>query len=157
MCDRSLGAAVLFDGQCQRTKTGPRCGPWPKCPPEMGFSYPANAGWRLWALAKGGAPTSSSGGPARALGRDGLGQAQQHPPGGLAGRARSGAPMEPLRRRRLSISPIWDWPGIRPLEPGFRRVEIRPQPEDLSQLELVARTGRGPLLFRSLGTAETAS
>jgi hypothetical protein len=24
-----------------------------ECPPEMGFSYPANAGWRLWALAKG--------------------------------------------------------------------------------------------------------
>jgi hypothetical protein len=25
-----------------------------ECPPEMGFSYPANAGWRLWALAKAG-------------------------------------------------------------------------------------------------------
>jgi hypothetical protein len=41
--------------------------------------------------------------------------------------------------------------GIRPLEPGFRRVELRPQPADLSQLELVARTVRGPLVFRSLG------
>ena len=25
-----------------------------ECPPEMGFSYPANAGWRLWALGAGG-------------------------------------------------------------------------------------------------------
>jgi len=41
--------------------------------------------------------------------------------------------------------------GIRPLEPGFRRVEVRPQPADLSQLEMTARTVRGPLVFRSLG------
>ncbi len=37
--------------------------------------------------------------------------------------------------------------GIRPLAPGFRRFEIRPQPADLERLELTAWTVRGPLQF----------
>ena len=41
--------------------------------------------------------------------------------------------------------------GIRPLAPGFKRVEIRPQPADLEQLELAAHTVRGPLRFLSRG------
>jgi hypothetical protein len=41
--------------------------------------------------------------------------------------------------------------GIRPIEPGFKRVEIRPQPADLELLELTAHTIRGPLRFGSRG------
>jgi hypothetical protein len=35
--------------------------------------------------------------------------------------------------------------GLRPLEPGFRRFEIRPQVGDLDNLELTAHTVRGPV------------
>ena len=38
--------------------------------------------------------------------------------------------------------------GLTPLAPGFRRVEIRPQPGDLESLELTAHTMRGPIEFR---------
>ena len=53
MCDRSLATAVLFD-QCPQGRTDAVLRVLADCPPEMGFSYPANAGWRLWALGKGG-------------------------------------------------------------------------------------------------------
>ena len=52
-CDRSLATAVLFD-QCPGGKTENAVRSLADCPPEMGFSYPANAGWRLWALARAG-------------------------------------------------------------------------------------------------------
>ena len=53
MCDRSLATAVLFD-QCPQGEAEAAVRVLAECPPEMGFSYPANAGWRLWALGKGG-------------------------------------------------------------------------------------------------------
>ena len=52
-CDRSLATAVLFD-QCPGRKSENAVRSLADCPPEMGFSYPANAGWRLWALARAG-------------------------------------------------------------------------------------------------------
>ncbi len=51
--DRTLATAVLFD-QCPGGRVRPSIDMLAACPPEMGFSYPANAGWRLWALSKGG-------------------------------------------------------------------------------------------------------
>ena len=53
MDDRSLATAVLFD-QCPGGTTAMALRVLAECPPEMGFSYPANAGWRLWALGEGG-------------------------------------------------------------------------------------------------------
>jgi hypothetical protein len=41
--------------------------------------------------------------------------------------------------------------GIRPLEPGFARVELRPQLADLEDLELITHTVRGPLYFHARG------
>lgn len=41
--------------------------------------------------------------------------------------------------------------GIRPLEPGFTHLEIRPQPADLEFLELTAWTVQGPIGFNSRG------
>jgi hypothetical protein len=52
-CDRSLATAILFD-QCPDRNTEAALRSLTNCPPEMGFSYPANACWRLWALARGG-------------------------------------------------------------------------------------------------------
>jgi hypothetical protein len=116
----------------------------------MGFSYPANAGWRLWALAKGGRAdvilqdlrerwaTMDSVKLNNTIQED-----WQAKPD--SGQQWSHCAVAPLYIVYMGLA------GIRPLEPGFRRVEIRPQPADLSQLELVARTVRGPLIFRSLG------
>jgi alpha-L-rhamnosidase len=50
-CDRSLATALLFD-QCPFGDTQAALASLVNCPPEMGFSYPANAIWRYWALAK---------------------------------------------------------------------------------------------------------
>jgi hypothetical protein len=149
MCDRSLATAVLFD-QCPGKNAGPALRALTECPPEMGFSYPANAGWRLWALAKGGRAdivlqdlrerwaTMDSVKLNNTLQEDW----QARPD---SGQQWSHCAVVPLYIAYMGLA------GIRPLEPGFRRVEIRPQPADLSQLELVARTVRGPLVFRSLG------
>jgi hypothetical protein len=116
----------------------------------MGFSYPANAGWRLWALAKGGrADVILQDLRERWAAMDSVRLNNTLQEDWLAkpdsSQQWSHCAVVPLYIAYMSLA------GIRPLEPGFRRVEIRPQPEDLSQLELVARTVRGPLLFRSLG------
>jgi hypothetical protein len=55
LCDRSLATAVLFD-QCPGGQTAAAVQALAAVPPDLGISYPANAGWRLWALAKGGRP-----------------------------------------------------------------------------------------------------
>jgi hypothetical protein len=41
--------------------------------------------------------------------------------------------------------------GIQPLEPGFTRCMIRPQPGDLERVELVAPTARGEIRFLTEG------
>jgi hypothetical protein len=149
MCDRSLATAVLFD-QCPGKNAGPALRALADCPPEMGFSYPANAGWRLWALAKGGrADVILQDLRDRWAAMDSvrlnntLQEDWQAKPD--SGQQWSHCAVVPLYIAYMGLA------GIRPLEPGFRRVEIQPQPADLSQLELVARTVRGPLVFSSLG------
>ena len=149
LCDRSLATAVLFD-QFPGKNAGPALRALAECPTEMGFSYPANAGWRLWALAKGGRPdvvlqelrerwaTMDSVMLNNTLQEDWEAEAD-------SGQQWSHCAVVPLYIVYMGLA------GIRPLEPGFSRVEVRPQPADLSQLELVARTVRGPLAFRSLG------
>ena len=52
MCDRSLATSVLFD-QCPDGDSSAAVQTLAECPPEMGFSYPANAVWRLWAASRG--------------------------------------------------------------------------------------------------------
>ena len=149
LCDRSLATAVLFD-QFPGKNAGPSLRALAECPPEMGFSYPANAGWRLWALAKGGRAdiilqdlrerwaTMDS-----VLLNNTLQEDWEAKPD--SGQQWSHCAVVPIYIAYMGLA------GIRPLEPGFSRVEIRPQPAGLSQLELVARTVRGPLVFRSLG------
>ena len=51
------------------------------------------------------------------------------------------------------LAPIYvlyqDIAGIRPLAPGFARLQFRPQFGDLPDLYLIAHTPRGPVTFRS--------
>ena len=44
-----------------------------------------------------------------------------------------------------------DLAGIRPVEPGYRRVRIRPQLGDLADLSLTAHIVKGPIRFEARG------
>ena len=149
LCDRSLATALLFD-QCPQGSVQAVLSTLVSCPPEMGFSYPANAGWRLWALAKGGRAdvitkdlrerwaTMPSVRLNNTLQEDWTARPD-------TGNQWSHCPVVPLYITYMGLA------GIRPVEPGFKRVEIRPQPADVERLELTAFTVRGPLRFDSRG------
>ncbi|MEI6140683.1 MAG: alpha-L-rhamnosidase, partial [Mariniphaga sp.] len=51
-CDRSLATAILYD-QCPGGSNENAIEIISECPKELGLSYPCNAIWRYWALAKG--------------------------------------------------------------------------------------------------------
>ena len=53
LSDRSLAMAVVYD-QCPGGNTAASLRALVECPPEMGLSYPCNACWRYWALARAG-------------------------------------------------------------------------------------------------------
>ncbi|MCL5097815.1 MAG: alpha-L-rhamnosidase N-terminal domain-containing protein [Candidatus Omnitrophica bacterium] len=155
LCDRSLATAILFD-QCPKNNVTQSLKTLADCPPEMGLSYPANAGWRLWALAKGGRAdvvmkdlrerwaTKDSVLLNRTLQED-----WKDAPD--SGSQWSHCALAPLYVMFMSIA------GIRPLEPGFRRCEIRPQLADLERLDLVARTVQGPIEFTAEGPGSNRS
>ena len=149
MCDRSLATAILFD-QCPGGRAANVLRALVDCPPEMGFSYPANAGWRLWALARGGradvvikdfrerwAPMDSVR-LNNTLQEDWVARPD-------SSSEWSHCPVAPLFVTHMSLA------GLRPLAPGFRRCEIRPQPVDLQLLEVTTHTPLGPLGFESRG------
>lgn len=116
----------------------------------MGLSYPANGNWRLWALGKMGRAdvilkdlrerwaTMDS-----VLLNNTLQEDWKVTPD--SGSQWSHCPVSPLFVLYMNIA------GIRPLEPGFGRCEIRPQLADLRELSLTARTIRGPVEFASKG------
>ncbi|HOQ86575.1 MAG TPA: alpha-L-rhamnosidase N-terminal domain-containing protein [Phycisphaerae bacterium] len=149
--DRTLATAVLF-GQCPGGDVVASVKSLADCPGEMGFSYPANAGWRLWALAKAGRgdvvirelrerwATMPSVRLNNTLAEDW----ECRPDSGSQW---SHCPVAPVYVLYMSVA------GIRPLEPGFTRCEIRPQLADLGDLDLTARTVRGPIRLTSKNTA----
>jgi hypothetical protein len=116
----------------------------------MGFSYPANAGWRLWALGKGGrADVIVDDFRRRWAVMDSvrLNNTLQEDWTAVAdsGQQWSHCAVAPLYVLYMSIM------GLRPLEPGFRRFELRPQLADLGDLDLTAWTVRGPVSLKAEG------
>lgn len=149
LCDRSLATSVLFD-QCPGLRTDSSLQVLADCPPEMGLSYPANAGWRLWALAKGGR--------ADIIVKDLRERWATMDSVRLNNTLQEDWEVKPDSGQQWShcaVAPLYivymGLAGIRPREPGFKKVEIRPQPADLERLELTAQTVQGPLHFRSEG------
>jgi alpha-L-rhamnosidase len=146
LSDRTLATAILFD-QCPGT-TGASVRALTECPPELGISYPCNAGWRYWALAKAGRAEVVIG-ELRArwasmpsvLLNNTLQEDWTAP-------ADSGAQWSHCAQAPLFVL-FMDIAGIRPIEPGFRRCRIRPQLGDLPDLELTAHTVRGPIEFQA--------
>jgi alpha-L-rhamnosidase len=149
MCDRSLATAVLFD-QCPNGQTDAVLRVLAECPPEMGFSYPANGSWRFWALGKGGRADvivkefRERWATLESVRLNNTLQENWHAePDSSAEWSHS--PVLPLYVTTMTLA------GVRPLVPGFRRCEIRPQPADLELLEMTVHTMHGPIGFSSHG------
>ncbi len=148
-CDRSLATAILFE-QCPAGRNAAALRELIDCPPQMGFSYPANAGWRLWALAKSGRAdvivsdlrrrwaTMRSVIENNTLQEDWSAQPD-------SGQQWSHCAVVPLYIAFHGLM------GLKPLAPGFKRLELRPQLADLEKLELTAFTSRGPVRLSAAG------
>ena len=148
-CDRSLATAILFD-QCPDGNTEAALQSLANCPPEMGFSYPANACWRLWALARGGRAdvivkdlrerwaTMDSVRLNNTLQEDWKAAPD-------SGAQWSHCAVVPLNLAYHGLL------GLKPLAPRFKRFELRPQLADLADLDITAFTVQGPLNFHAQG------
>jgi alpha-L-rhamnosidase len=144
MCDRSLATAILFD-QCPGGSTATALNILTTCPDEMGLSYPANAVWRYWALAKARAMqvvlndlrtrwTMPSVAENNTL-------AEDWAPKYDSGSQWSHCAVAPLILLYHGII------GLRPTSPGYARCVIAPQLGDLKQIACVAHTLRVPIQF----------
>jgi hypothetical protein len=116
----------------------------------MGFSYPANSCWRLWALAKGGRPDVILGdfrtrwaGMYSVKHNNTLQEFWTELPDSRSVMSHS-CPV-PLYLLYMGIA------GIQPLAPGFTRCMVRPQPGDLERVTLSALTVQGDILFATEG------
>lgn len=146
--DRALATAVLFN-QCPGGDIRAAVEMLANRPANMGLSYVANAGWRLWALAKGGRVDII------------LKEYREIWAVSRAVVENNSVPEEwdvyPDTAPQWSfcaVAPLYvtyhGLAGIRPLEPGFKRVEIRPQLADLPDLKIVTQTPSGPIEFHSV-------
>jgi hypothetical protein len=147
MSDRALATAILFD-QCPGGDTAAALRALVETPPEMGLSYPCNAGWRYWALARLGRAdvvlrdfrtrwaTMRS-----VLENDTLQEMWQVQTDG--GSQWSHCPLAPI------FVLYQDIVGLRPLSPGFARLQLRPQLGDLPDLTVVAIIPQGPVEFHA--------
>ncbi len=148
-CDRSLALGILYN-LCPEGRTDAALAMLAEAPPAMGFSYPANACWRLWALAKGGQPEvilhdfRTRWSAMESVGRNNTLQEfwKERPD---AGSVMSHSCPVPLYLLYMGIA------GIQPLAPGFERCLIRPQPADLTMLSVTAPTVRGDIVVATSG------
>ena len=148
-CDRSLALGILYD-LCPAGRSAKSLSILAESPPSMGSSYTANACWRLWALAKGGRPdVILNDFRTRWAAMDSvkfnstLQEFWNEKPD--SGSVMSHCCPAPLYMMYMGIA------GIQPLEPGFTRCMVRPQPGDLEHVALVAPTVQGDLRFSSDG------
>jgi hypothetical protein len=145
LCDRSLATAILFD-QCPGGNTAASLKALAECPPEMGLSYPCNANWRYWALARMGRADVVLNDLRRrwaTMKSVVLNNTIQE--------CWEASPDSSAQWSHCALAPIYvlfqDIAGIRPAAPGFAKVTVRPQLNDLGSLDLTYRTVRGPIRF----------
>jgi hypothetical protein len=145
LCDRSLATAILFD-QCPHRRTAASLRALVECPPELGISYPCNACWRYWALARLGradvvlAEFRQRWAKMKSVVLNNTLQEDWEAPADSTS-----------QWSHCAVAPIYclfmDVAGIRPTAPGFARCQIRPQLADLGDLTLTYPTPRGPIEF----------
>jgi hypothetical protein len=145
LCDRSLATAVLFD-QCPDGNVAAARRALVECPAELGISYPCNACWRYWALARLGR--------ADLVVREFRRRWATLPSVILNNTLQEdwlAPPDSTAQWSHCAVAPLYvlfmDIAGIRPTTPGFSRFQVRPQLGDLTDLDLTYYTVRGPIRF----------
>jgi len=147
--DRTLATAILFD-QCPNNDTVGSINTLATCPKNLHLSYPANHCWRYWALGKAGRcevilnDIEYRWGAMPSVHQNNTLSENWHPRPDTTDQW-SHNPTAPLYVMFMDIA------GIRPLAPGFGRVEIKPQLAYLDALRLACRTVRGSVSFESKG------
>jgi hypothetical protein len=147
--DRTLATAILFD-LCPKSDTAASIKALVERPPNLHLSYPANAGWQLWALAKAGRadkiiddlkgrwydmPSVTQ--------NNTLGEWFELKPD--SHNQWCHAPVAPLYTMYMNIA------GITPLTPGMGRIEIRPQMAQLEQCDITAHSPLGVIRVKGNG------
>lgn len=153
--DRALSTALLYD-LCPGGRTAEMVQMLVDQPPEMGLSYPANSGWRFWALAKYGRVdrvlnefrTRWAAMPS--VESNNTIQEHWHDPDFKW--PASGVKWV-IQMSHCAVCPAYemfmDVAGIRPTKPGFEKCVVRPQLGDLPSLNLTAQTVHGPIRFEA--------
>ena len=147
LCDRSLATAILFD-QCPNGQSSACLDALATCPPSLGISYPCNAGWRYWALARLGRADVVLGDF-----RERWAKMSSVIENNSIQETWVAAADSTFQWSHCAVSPLYvlfmDIAGIRPITPGFKRCQIRPQLGDLEELDLTCYTPQGPIGFES--------
>jgi alpha-L-rhamnosidase len=148
-CDRSLATAVLFD-LCPNGQQKNAIDALEKVPENLGLSYPANANWRYWALAKAGViqpvidDIRTRWHDMESVKENNTIQEWWHVRHD-SGQQWSHCPVAPLFMMQMGVA------GIKPLAPGFKKIQIRPQLGDIDRISMLIHTIQGPVTFRTEG------
>ncbi len=148
-CDRSLATSVIYN-QCPNGDKENAIKIISECPAELGLSYPCNAIWRYWALAKGNAIQividdfrKRWGTMDSVIENNTLQEMWEvtHD----SGYQWSHCAVSPLIMLYHGIL------GIVPVKPGFEKCTITPQPGDIEELRMNANTVKGTVKFEMTG------
>jgi alpha-L-rhamnosidase len=146
MCDRSLATAIIHDLVSKNDQTN-FVNILVEVKPNLGISYPANAIWRYWALAKGGRiETILQDFRTKWMAMNSvkenntLGEAWQQEHNTWA--QWSHAPLSPIFIVYDGVA------GIKPTAPNYATFEIQPQMADLTFLEIENQTQHGAIYLR---------
>jgi alpha-L-rhamnosidase len=145
--DRSLATALLFD-LCPAGRAAESVKALAAPAPSLALGYPANAHWRMHALARHGRIDAVLREWRERWARLPSVLENNTTPEDWAVR-----PDSSDQWSHCAVGPLFvlfmDVAGIRPAAPGFERAAIRPQLGDLPGLELTCHTVRGPIGFRA--------
>jgi alpha-L-rhamnosidase len=151
LSDRTLSMAVIYD-MCPGGNSSATVKALEVPPQYMGLSFPANAIWRLWALGNAGM--------AEAIVKEIKGRWYGMDSVQLNNTLQEHWNVSPDSRGQWShcaVGPLFavysGLAGITPLEPGSKKVRIKPNPGPLQSLALGYHTPGGQLFFSSKGTA----
>jgi len=149
MCDRSLATAVLYDF-CPGNDTDPSVEILAQCPPQLGISYPANAIWRYWALArKNKIDVVLDDFRKRWCTMDSVNEnntLQEN------WKARYDSPDEWSHCPQSALIILYHGIlGLHPLTPGFGSCTVCPQPGDIKEISFLAHTASGTIGFKCSG------
>lgn len=147
--DRTLATAILFD-LCPGNDSAASIKALVDRPKELHLSYPANAGWQLWALGRAGRADKILDDlegrwfdMPSVLQNNTLGEWFDLQPD--SHNQWCHAPVAPLYVMYMTIA------GIKPLTPGMQRVEIRPQLDRLEAFQLSCYSPRGTITVQGKG------